>query len=333
MDLTTNYLGLKLRSPLVVSASPLSEDVDKIKRMEDAGAAAVVLYSLFEEQLRQDRLELNRNLESGTNSFAEALSYFPEPEEFCLGPEEYLKHIAAAKKATHIPIIASLNCSSAGGWTSYAKQIQQAGADALELNIYNIPTDMDLAGGVIEDNYLSILRAVKSEVTIPVAVKLSPFFSNFANMASRFDQAGANGLVLFNRFYQPDIELESLEVKPNILLSTPMAMRLPLRWIALLHGRVNASLAATSGIHRASDVLKMLMAGADVTMLCSTIIRNGIPQIALIQSGVVEWLEEHEYESVSQLKGSLSQKNCPEPAAFERAQYMKALTSFALPRT
>jgi len=333
MDLTTNYLGLKLRSPLVVSASPLSEDVDKIKRMEDAGAAAVVLYSLFEEQLRQDRLELNRNLESGTNSFAEALSYFPEPEEFCLGPEEYLKHIAAAKKATHIPIIASLNCSSAGGWTSYAKQIQQAGADALELNIYNIPTDMDLAGGVIEDNYLSILRAVKSEVTIPVAVKLSPFFSNFANMAKRFDQAGANGLVLFNRFYQPDIELESLEVKPNILLSTPMAMRLPLRWIALLHGRVNASLAATSGIHRASDVLKMLMAGADVTMLCSTIIRNGIPQIALIQSGVVEWLEEHEYESVSQLKGSLSQKNCPEPAAFERAQYMKALTSFALPRT
>jgi dihydroorotate dehydrogenase (fumarate) len=332
MDLTTHYLGLKLSSPLVVSASPLSEDVDNIRRMEDAGAAAVVLYSLFEEQLRQDRLELNQNLENGTNSFAEALSYFPEPDEFCLGPEEYLKHIAAAKKATHLPIIASLNGSSVGGWTSYAKQIQQAGADALELNIYSIPTDMDLPGEVIEDGYISILRAVKSEVTIPVAVKLSPFFSNFANMARRFDQAGANGLVLFNRFYQPDIELESLEVKPNILLSTPMAMRLPLRWIALLHGKLKASLAATSGIHRASDVLKMLLAGADVTMLCSTIIRNGIPQIASIQSGMVEWLEEHEYESIGQMKGSLSQKNCAEPAAFERAQYMKALTSFAMPQ-
>jgi dihydroorotate dehydrogenase (fumarate) len=333
MDLTTHYLGLKLSSPLVVSASPLSEDVDNIRRMEDAGAAAVVLYSLFEEQLRQDRLELNRNLENGTNSFAEALSYFPEPDEFCLGPEEYLKHIAAAKKSTHLPIIASLNGSSVGGWTSYAKQIQQAGADALELNIYSIPTDMDLAGGVIEDTYINILRAVKSEITIPVAVKVSPFFSNFANMARRFDQAGANGLVLFNRFYQPDIELESLEVKPNILLSTPMAMRLPLRWIALLHGKVNASLAATSGIHRASDVLKMLMVGADVTMLCSAIIRNGIPQIALIQSEMIEWLDEHEYESIAQLKGSLSQKNCPEPAAFERAQYMKALTTLAMPRT
>jgi len=327
MDLTTNYLGLKLRSPLVVSASPLSEDVDNIKRMADAGASAVVLYSLFEEQLRHDRLELQKRLESGTESSAEALTYFPEPEEFRLGPEEYLKHIAAAKKATHIPIIASLNGSSAGGWTEYAWQIQQAGADALELNIYYIPTDMDLPGKVVEDTYINILRAVKSEVTIPVAVKLSPFFSNFSNMARRLDQAGANGLVLFNRFYQPDIELESLEVKPNILLSTPMAMRLPLRWIALLHGKLNASLAATSGIHRAADALKMLMVGADVTMLCSTVIRHGFPQIALIESGLVEWLEEHDYESVSQLKGSLSQKNCAEPAAFERAQYMKAMCS------
>lgn len=327
MDLTTNYLGLKLHSPLVVSASPLSEDVDNIKRMADAGAAAVVLYSLFEEQLRQDRLELNQRLESGTESFAEALTYFPEPNEFRLGPEEYLKHIAAAKKATHIPIIASLNGSSVGGWTEYARQIQQAGADALELNIYYIPTDMDLPGEVVEDTYINILRAVKSKVTIPVAVKLSPFFSNFSNMARRLDQAGADGLVLFNRFYQPDIDLESLEVKPNILLSTPMAMRLPLRWIALLHGKLNASLAATSGIHRAADALKMLMVGADVTMLCSTVIRHGFPQIALIESGLVEWLEEHDYESVSQLKGSLSQKNCAEPAAFERAQYMKAMCS------
>jgi dihydroorotate dehydrogenase (fumarate) len=330
MDLSTKYLGLKLRTPLVISASPLSEDVDNLKRMEDAGASAIVLYSLFEEQLRQDRLELNKNLQQGTDSFAEALTYFPEPDEFRLGPEEYLKHIAAAKKATRIPIIASLNGSSAGGWTEYAKKIQEAGADALELNIYYIPTDMNLSGAAVEDTYINILKAVKSQVTIPVSVKLSPFFSSFANMAKRLDQAGANGLVLFNRFYQPDIELETLEVKPNILLSTPMAMRLPLRWIALLHGRVNASLAATSGIHRASDALKMLMAGADVTMLCSTIIRHGIPQIAMIERDLVDWMEEHEYESVSQLKGSLSQKNCAEPAAFERAQYMKALTGYSL---
>jgi dihydroorotate dehydrogenase (fumarate) len=311
----------------------LSEDIDNVKRMEDAGAAAVVLYSLFEEQLRQDRLELDENLKRGTETFAEALTYFPEPDEFRLGPEEYLKHVAAAKKATRIPIIASLNGSSEGGWTEYAKKIQEAGADALELNIYYIPTDLNLTGTEVEMTYLDILRAVKSNVTIPVAVKLSPFFSSFANMAKRLDQAGANGLVLFNRFYQPDIELESLEVKPNILLSTPMAMRLPLRWIALLRNHVRASLAATSGIHRASDVLKMLMAGADVTMLCSTLIRHGIPQIAIIERDLEAWLAEHDYESVNQLKGSLSQAKCAEPAAFERAQYMKALTSYTMPRT
>ena len=327
MDLSTNYLGLKLRTPLVVSASPLSEEVDNIKRLSDAGAAAIVLYSLFEEQLRQDRLELNEHLQNGTDSFAEALSYFPEPDEFRLGPEEYLKHIAAAKKAVNIPIIASLNASSNGGWTSYAKQIQQAGADALELNIYYIPTSLELTGTEVELTYLDILKAVKAEVTIPVAVKLSPFFSSFANMAKRLDQAGANGLVLFNRFYQPDIDLETLEVKPDILLSTPMAMRLPLRWIALLHGRINASLAATSGIHRASDVLKMLMAGADVTMLCSTLLRHGIPKITAIERDLIIWMKEHDYKSVRQLKGSISQENCAEPAAFERAQYMKAICS------
>jgi dihydroorotate dehydrogenase (fumarate) len=333
MDLSTKYLGLKLKSPLVVSASPLSEDIDNVKRMEDAGAAAVVLYSLFEEQLRQDRLELAGNLQRGTDSFAEALTYFPEPDDFRLGPEEYLKHISAAKKATRIPIIASLNGSSEGGWTDYAKNIQQAGADAIELNIYYIPTDPDLTGTEVEMTYLDILKAVKAHVSIPVAVKLSPFFSSFANMAKRLDHAGADGLVLFNRFYQPDIELETLEVKPNILLSTPMAMRLPLRWVALLYNRVKASLAATSGIHRASDVVKMLMAGADATMLCSTIIRHGIPQIAIIERDLTAWLTEHEYESVQQLKGSLSQQKCPEPAAFERAQYMKALTGYAMPRT
>jgi len=330
MNLTTNYLGLKLRTPLVPSASPLSENIDDIKKMEDAGASAVVLYSLFEEQLRQDRAELNQSMEQGTESFAEALTYFPEPESFHLGPEEYLKHIAHAKKAVRIPIIASLNGSSAGGWTSYAKQIQQAGADALELNIYHIPTDANLSAEKVEQEYLDILKAVKSEVKIPVAVKMSPFFTNFACMAGKLDAAGANGLVLFNRFYQPDIDLDSLEVKPNILLSTPMAMRVPLRWIAILHGRLRTSLAATSGIHRASDVLKMLMAGADVTMLCSVLLRHGIPQISAIERDLVAWMEEHEYESVAQLKGSLSQKNCPAPSAFERAQYMRAISSYPL---
>ena len=328
MDLSTTYLGLKLRSPLVPAASPMSEDVDTIKAMEDNGAAAVVLYSLFEEQLRQDRLELAQSLEHGTNSFAESLTYFPEPEEFRLGPEEYLQHIAKAKAECKVPIIASLNGSSAGGWTQYAKGIEQAGADALELNIYYIPTDMDLTSTQVEQTYLDILKAVKKEVKIPVAVKLSPFFTNFANMAKRLDDAGANGLVLFNRFYQPDIDLESLEIKPNILLSTPMAMRVPLRWVALLYGKLKANLAATSGIHRASDVLKMLMAGADVTMLCSTLIRHGARQIGVIERDLVAWMEEHEYTSVAQLKGSLSQKNCDNPSAFERAQYMKAISQF-----
>jgi len=328
MDLSTHYLGLKLRTPLVISASPLSEDIDNIKRMEDAGASAVVLHSLFEEQLRQDRLEMDRNVMRGTESFAEALSYFPETSEYRLGPEEYLRHIWRAKEATKIPIIASLNGSSKGGWTDFARQIQFAGADALELNIYYIPTDMNQTGTEVELAYLEILKEVKAAVKIPVAVKLSPFFSSFANMAKRLDEAGANGLVLFNRFYQPDIDLETLEVRPNILLSTPMAMRLPLRWVAILYGKLAASLAATSGIHRASDVLKMLMAGADVTMLCSTVMRHGFPQIALIESELKEWMEAHDYESVAQLKGSLSQKKCAEPTAFERAQYMKALCTY-----
>ena len=332
MDLSTTYLGLKLRTPLVPAASPLSEDVDTIEQMEDAGASAVILYSLFEEQLRQDSVELAQHLEHGTFSTPEALTYFPEPEEFRLGPEEYLNHIAKAKKAVEIPIIASLNGSSVGGWTQYAKAIQQAGADALELNIYYIPTDLDQTSAQIELNYLEILKAVKSAVTIPVAVKLSPFFTNFANMSKRLDTAGADGLVLFNRFYQPDVDLENLEIRPHILLSTPMAMRVPLRWIALLYGRIDANLAATSGIHRASDVLKMLMAGADVTQLCSALLRHGVRQIGVIERDLVAWMEEHEYESVSQLKGSLSQKNCADPSAFERAQYMKAISQFPAAR-
>ncbi len=325
MNLKTTYLGLNLRTPLVVSASPLSENLDNIKRMEDAGASAVVLYSLFEEQIRLERYELHWQSTHGTESYPEALSYLPDPHELCVGPEAYLKHIAQAKNAVMVPIIASLNGTTLSGWTNFAKQIQQAGADALELNLYHIPTDPSLPGADLEQHYVEVLKAVKAEVTIPVAVKLSPFFTNFANMAGRFDQHGANGLVLFNRFYQPDIELESLEVTPSVFYSTPMAMRLPMRWIAILHDRVGASLAATSGIHRGTDALKMLMAGADVTMLCSVLMRHGIDHLREVEGEMVNWLQEHEYESVEQLKGSLSHKNCPDPSAFERAQYMRAV--------
>lgn len=329
MDLSTTYLGLKLRSPLVPSAAaPLTEDIGNIKLMEDHGAAAVVLYSLFEEQLRLERRELNYHLTHGTDSFPEALTYFPEPAEFHVGPEQYLNHIAKAKAAVKIPIIASLNGSTLGGWTDYAKQIQQAGADALELNIYSIPTDVEVTAAEVENEYVEVVKSVKSVITIPVAVKLSPFFTNFANVAKRVVDAGANGLVLFNRFYQPDIDLETLEVTPNILFSTPMAMRLPMRWVAILHGRIPASLAATSGIHRAADVIKMLMVGADVTCLCSAIIRHGNKQIAVIESEMKTWMEQREYESVQQLKGSLSQKNCEDPSAYERAQYMRAISTF-----
>ena len=329
MDLSTTYLGLKLRTPLVPSAAaPLTEEIDNLKRMEDAGAAAVVLHSLFEEQLRAERLELAHQLTAGTDSFAESLTYFPEPNDFKVGPETYLEHIRKAKELVKIPVIASLNGSSAGGWTDYARQMQQAGADALELNIYHIPTDPNVTSAEVEQTYIDILKAVKCAVTIPVAVKLSPFFSNLANMAQRLDAAGADGLVLFNRFYQPDIKLETLEVEPNILLSTPMAMRLPLRWIAILHGRLHASLAGTSGIHRATDVVKMLMVGASVTQLCSVLLRHGVERLTAIERELGEWMEQHEYDSVAQLQGSLSQKNCPDPSAFERAQYMRALSTY-----
>ncbi len=329
MDLTTTYLGLKLRSPLVPSAAqPLTENVDNIKRMEDAGAAAVVMHSLFEEQLSLERRELFESLTQGTNSFAEALTYFPEPEEFQVGPEMYLKHITQAKAAVKIPIIASLNGSTPGGWVDYAKEIEKAGADAIELNIYWIPTDPSLTSIRIEDTYVEILRSVKQQVSIPVAVKLSPFFTNFANMARRLEAVGADGLTLFNRFYQPDMDLESLEVTPNILLSTPMAMRVPLRWIAILRGQLSLSLAATSGIHRATDAIKCLMAGADVTMLCSALLRHGVKHLTTVEGEIKAWMEEHEYESVSQLRSSMCQKNCPDPTAFERAQYMRAVSSY-----
>jgi dihydroorotate dehydrogenase (fumarate) len=331
VDLTTTYLGMKLRSPLVMSASQaLSGEVDNVRCAEDAGAGAVVLYSLFEEQLRMERLELDHNLTAGTESFAESLTYFPEPSEFHLGPEGYLKHIQQAKKAVKIPVIASLNGMSLGGWTDFAKQIEQAGADALELNIYYVPADLSLNGAKVEKTYLDILKSVKSAVKIPVAVKLSAQFSSIANMAKRLDDAGANGLVLFNRFYQPDIDLDALEVAPNILLSTPQAMRLPLRWIAILHGRIKADLAGTSGIHTGEDVIKMLMVGANVTMLCSALLKNGIGHLRTVEQEMRNWMEKHEYESVSQMRGSMSQLQCGDPTAFERAQYIRAVTTYKM---
>jgi dihydroorotate dehydrogenase (fumarate) len=327
IDLKTNYLGLQLRTPLVASASPLSQEIDNIRRLQDAGASAIVLYSLFEEQLRQESFELEHHLSQGTDSFAEASSFFPQPDEFHLGPEGYLNHIQKAKKAVSIPIIASLNGTTTGGWTTYARLIEQAGADALECNIYSIAADPDLTSSQVEQEYIDILKAIKSVVKIPVAVKLGPFFSNMANMAKRLDDAGANGLVLFNRFYQPDVNLDELEIQPNVLLSTPQALRLPLTWIGILYGRIRANLAATSGVHGPEDVIKLLMVGADVTMLCSALLRNGIEYLQHVEAGMREWMEKHEYESVQQMKGSMSQIRCPNPAAFERAQYMKAVKS------
>ena len=327
VDLTTTYLGLKLRTPLVPSASPLSQEIDNIRRMEDMGASAVVLYSLFEEQLRQEAMELDHHLNAGTNSFAESLSFFPQAGEFRLGPEGYLNHVRKAKEAVNIPIIASLNGATVDGWADYAKQIEQAGADAIECNIYSIPTAMDVPGVEVEERYIEIVHTVKSAVKIPVTVKLSPFFSSMANMAKRIDQAGANGLVLFNRFYQPDIDIDELEIRPNVLLSTPQALRLPLTWIGILYGRLKASLAATSGVHGPEDVIKLIMVGADITMLCSTLLRNGINHLRYIEQGLIDWMKKHEYESVAQMRGSMSQLRCADPSAFERAQYMKAVKS------
>jgi len=328
MKLATTYLGFKLRTPFVPSASPLSEDLDNIKRMEDAGASAVVFHSLFEEQLRPGSHPLRRASGNGGEFSSDALTDFSDEPDFKVDPEAYVNHIAKAKAAVHIPIIGSLNGSTFGGWQRYARQIEQAGADALELNIYNVPTDPDRTADDIETDYLAIVASIKGLLKIPVAVKLSPFFTNLSGFARRLEQNGANALVLFNRFYQPDIELETLEVSPNLLLSTPMAMRLPMRWIALLYGRIGANLAATSGIHHGVDALKMLMAGADVTMLCSVLLRRGIDHIRVIEREMREWLEEHEYESVEQIKGIMSQKNCPDPGVFERVQYMRALSSY-----
>ena len=329
MDLSTTYLGMNLKNPLVPSSSPLTEDIGNLRAMEDSGAAAVALYSLFEEQITHESHTLNEHLLQGTDSFAEALSYFPDAGKYQRSPDVYLEHVQRAKEALDIPVIASLNGVSAGWWIEYAQNIEQAGADALELNIYYLPTDLHMTGAEVEALYLEALREVKTAVSIPVAMKLSPYFSAMANMAKRLSDEGANGLVLFNRFYQPDIDLENLAVAPNLQLSSSVEMRLPLRWIAVLYGRIAADLALTTGVHTVTDVLKGVAAGANVTMLASELLKHGIKRLEILHNGIEAWLTEHEYESLEQLHGSMSQINVAEPAAFERANYMRVLDSYA----
>ncbi len=328
MDLSTTYMGMRLKNPIVPSSSPLSETLDGIRRMEDASAAAIVMYSLFEEQITFESHELDHYLSYGSESFAEALSYFPDMEHFHVGPDDYLDLIRKAKESVDIPIIGSLNGVSTGGWIEYARLIEEAGADALELNVYFIPTDPEVAGGEVEQIYVNILHDVKANVSIPVAMKLSPYFSATANMAHRLAGAGADALVLFNRFYQPDFDLEEMKVSPHLALSRRLDMRLPLRWVAILHGRVPVDFAISSGVHTHEDVLKGLMAGAKVTMMASELLRGGVHRITHILDEMARWMEAHDYESVGQMQGSMSQKNIVEPAALERANYMKMLQSY-----
>ncbi len=328
VDLKTTYLGLSLKNPVVASSSPLSKKVDSVRRLEDAGVAAVVMHSLFEEQITHESLELDHFLHRGTDSFAEAVDYFPDLDSFTMGPDLYVEHLRKLKEAVDIPVIGSLNGISTGGWIDYARQIEEAGADALELNVYYVATDVDLTGEELERTYVDLVRDLVDKVKIPIAVKLSPFFTSVPNVAWRLREAGADGLVMFNRFYQPDLDLEALEVVPDLVLSTSDELRLPLRWIAILYGRVDADLAATSGIHTAGDVLKVVAAGASVAMMTSALLQNGVECPRGVLTDLTEWMEEHEYESVLQMKGSMSQSAVAEPAAFERANYMKALGAF-----
>jgi dihydroorotate dehydrogenase (fumarate) len=328
IDLSTTYLGMPLKNPLVASASPLSKKLDTVRRLEDAGAAAVVMYSLFEEQITHESHELDHFLNRSTQSYAEALSYFPDLERYNLEPEVYVEHLHRCKQAVDIPIIGSLNVVSPGGWVRYAREIEQAGADALELNIYYLPTDRDISSGELEENYLALVRSVREQVRIPIALKLSPFFTSLPNIARRFVEAGADGLVLFNRFYQPDLDLERLEVVPSLTLSDSQDLLLPLRWIAILYGHVAADLALTGGVHTARDVLKAMMAGANVAMLASELIASGPGRLSEIMAELWAWMEENAYESIEQMCGSMSQRAVAEPAAFERANYMRALNAF-----
>lgn len=333
MNLTTRYLGLKLRNPLVVSASPLSEDLDNLRRMEDAGASAIVLHSLFEEQFAVESHDLDRYLSHTAECHPEALSYFPEMTSYNLGPEGYFNHIRAARKAVNLPIIASLNGHSPGGWISFAKQMEEAGAHALELNIYYLPTNPALSGEEVERRYVDLVAAVKAEIRIPLAVKLGSFFSAPVHFLQRLERAGADGLVLFNRFYQPDFDIETLEVYPHLTLSSSQELLLRLHWIALLYGHVRASLAVTGGVHTHIDVLKAMMAGAQVVMMTSALMKHGIEHLSQVLSHLVEWMRDHEYDSIQQMQGSMSHRNVAEPGAFERANYLKVLRSYALRMT
>lgn len=328
VDLTTNYLGLELQNPLVASASPLSEKIEKVQRLEQAGVSAVVMYSLFEEQITQDSLALNHFMEQGTESYAEALSYFPNVGRYSIGPETYLEHLRALKEAVDIPIIASLNGASRGKWIEYAERMEASGADALELNIYNLPTDPDETAAEVEANYLDLIQNVAMAVEIPVAVKLSPFFSALPNFAKQAQAAGAKGLVLFNRFYQPDFDLDEMEVVPSLDLSTREEQRLPLRWISIMYGRVDIDFALTTGVSSGIGVLKSMMAGAKVAMVASEFLRKGVDRATEMLKSMEIWMEAHEYESIVQMQGSMSQKAVADPSAFERANYMRVLSEF-----
>jgi dihydroorotate dehydrogenase (fumarate) len=328
VDLSTTYLGLQLKNPVVASASPISKKISGIRSLEDAGASAVVMYSLFEEQIVHESLALDHFLNRGADSYAEALSYFPDLDNYNIGPDAYLELIQKAKQTVDIPIIGSLNGVTSGGWIDYAKKIEQAGADALELNEYYIPTDIHLSTQEVEEAYINLVKDVRSQLNIPLAVKLSPYFTALPYFANLLTKAGANGLVLFNRFYQPDLDIETLEVVPNLVLSNSNEMRLPLRWIAILYGRIQADLALTTGVHKAQDVLKAMMAGASVTMLTSALLQNGLTTVTEILTDMQMWMETFEYTSIHQMQGSMSQQAVAEPAAFERANYMKALASF-----
>jgi dihydroorotate dehydrogenase (fumarate) len=328
MDLSTTYLGLKLPHPFMPGASPLAHELDKVKRIEDAGASAIVMHSLFEEQIVREEWATFRHTESHGESFAEALSYFPSPEKFALGPNEYLDHIRRIKGAVKVPVIASLNGTTLGGWLDYARLMEQAGADALELNVYSLPSDFDVTGPSIEDRTVEMLKAVKQAVKIPVAVKLSPFYTSMANFAHRLDEAGANGLVLFNRFYQPDIDPAELNVVRSLALSTSAELPLRLRWLAILAGRTQASLAVSGGVHTFMDAIKAIMTGAHAVQVVSALLMKGPDVLRTLIKEVSEWMDEMEYKSIEQMRGSLSLKTAPDPAVYERANYMLVLQSW-----